>query len=210
VLTRNYKYNTIWNLNTGEFIQYPEPLRNRIWAIYIDNYIDNMDNKVYLYSAYEIIVFTDISFQNYKSIHKFIIPMYSYSIYRVNNYLYAGNIKFDSTTYEKIDDIFTYKAGTTPYFRYPYILFKDCCNIIVTDYNLQKLDSISMCSGPYNEIQQMYVCGYKVYCLIYDGSIKTIAIYCTKKQVSDMTQYLVDSQLLPPELIPSIMSYVGN
>ena len=207
VLTKNYKYNTIINFNTGEFIQYPKSLRDIIWNIYIDT----IDNKVYLYSPYRIIVFTDTTFQNYKSIHTFINPVYSYSFYRVDNYLHVGGIKIDSTTYEQIDDKYVmYNAGTTPYFRYPYILFKDRCNIIVTDYNLQQLDSITMCSEPDDEIQQMYVCGYKVYCLIYDGSIKTIPIYYTEKHVSDMNKYLVDCQLFPPELITSIMSYVGN
>lgn len=88
VLATNYRYNTIWNFNTGEFIQYPEELQNKLWNIYIDK----VDSKVYLYSVDEIIVFTDTTFQNYKIVYKFIVPYYYYMVYRFGNYLHAGNI----------------------------------------------------------------------------------------------------------------------
>lgn len=204
VLVTNYRYNTIWNFNTGEFIPYPEPLKNKLWEIYIDK----IDCKVYLYSAYEIIVFTDTTFQNYKVIYKFIEPFYSYMIYRFGNYLHAGNIKFDVNTYDKIEGIHKLNCRTLPYFRYPHILFKECCDLVITDYNLQKLDSLTMCDKSYDEIQQMYVCGNKVYCLTYDGSIKTITIYCTKKCARDVNTFIKTSDMFPIELCDIIMSYV--
>lgn len=203
VFVKNYRYNTIWNFNTGEFIQYPKELQEKIWNIYIDK----VDSKVYLYSVDEIIVFTDTTFQNYKVVYKFIVPYYSYMVYRFGNYLHAGDIKFDVNTYEKIEGS-NIDCVTLPYFRYPFTLFKECCDIVIIDYNLQKLDSLTMCDKSYDEIQQMYVCGNKVYCIIYDGSIKTITIYCTKKCAHDMNTFIVSSEMFPPELCNIIMSYV--
>lgn len=204
VFARNYKYNTIWNFNTGEFIQYPEPLKNRIWNIYIDK----VDFKVYLYSTYEIIVFTDTTFQQYKVIYKFIVPNNSYNLYRFDNYLHAGNIKFDVTTHEKIAGVYNFTCRTQPYLRYPFTLFNEYDNIVITDYNLQKLDSLTMCDKIYDEIQQMYVCNNKAYCLSYDGSIKTITIYCSKKCAHDMNTFIESSEMFPAELCNIIMSYV--
>lgn len=205
VLVTNYRYNTIWNFNTGEFIPYPEPLKNKLWNIYIDK----IDSKVYLYSAHDIIVFTDTTFQNYKVIYKFIEPYLSYMFYRFGNYLFAGDIKFDVPTYEKIAGVYNFaNCNTLPYFRYPFTLFKECCDIVITDYNLQKLDSLTMCDKTYDEIQQMHVCGDKAYCLMYDGSIKTITIYCTKKCAHDMNTFIETSEMFPPELCNIIMSYV--
>lgn len=40
------------------------------------------------------------------------------------------------TTYEKIEGVYNFNCGTQPYISYPHTLFKDCCDIVVTDYNL--------------------------------------------------------------------------
>lgn len=205
VFVKNYRYNTIWNLNTGEFIPYPKELQELIWNIYIDK----IDSKVYLYSSHGIIVFTDTTFQQYKVIYKF-MPNNA-PIYRFDNYLHAGDIKFDVNTYETIYDVpptLNFNCASVPYFRWSYILFKVDCDIVITDYNLQKLDSLTICDNSYDEIQQMYVYGNKAYCLMYDGSIKTITIYCTKKCAHDMNTFIETSEMFPPELCNIIMSYV--
>lgn len=205
VLARNYKYNEIWNFNTKALIPYPKELLRSIWRIYIDN----VSSKVYIYSDYKIIVFTDLTFQNYTIIDEHSKPTY-YDIYpyRLGKYIYIKHYKIDADTYELIDNPNYYGSYREPYFTKQYIIFCSDRTITFTDYNLEIIGHIDICDESC-VIEQVYVLGYKVFCPLDDGTIKTCPIYCTKQQATDMSQYLDDCNVLPPELNACVMSYVG-
>ena len=231
ILTNNYKYNSIWNYNTAKYIPYPKELQNTIYYVYIDE----VDKKVYLYSSYRLIIFTDLIFQNYKVLCESKEPVFlNMHPFRIGKCVLFGfqiidaesgtNITpadsvINTVTYEKTLGMYGnthlrpitnmpdyYKSN--PCFTNQYIIFNTEFNIIVTDYNFTKLDTITICDkSDDNEIQKTYIRGKKVFCTLEDGSIKTCVIYCTKQDVADMNQYLTDCQLFPPEIITNIMSY---
>ena len=231
VLTDNYKYNTIWHYNTGKHIPYPKELQNVIYYVYIDD----VGKKVYLYSSYHLIIFTDLTFQNYTVLCESKEQVFlNIKPFRIGKHIHFGYQIIDADTGinitppDSVKNTVTYKksqynGGTclspvinmpdyyksNPCFTNQYILFNTEYTIHVLDYNLNSVGTILVYENEDLGVNKIYSRGNKVFCIYNDDTITTFTIYCTKQDVANMDKFLNDCQLLPPELIISIMSYVG-
>lgn len=234
VLTDNYKYNMIWHYNPSDnnsrLIPYPNELQNTIYYVYIDE----VAKKVYLYSPYRLIIFTDLTFQNYTILCDSNEPVFcNITPFRVGKHIHFGYQKIDAecgtniTPKDSVVNTVTYKKFTEngtdcytlvinmpdyynskPCFTNQYILFNVEYTILILDYNFNSVGIVPY-KGYELGVNKIYARGNKVFCVFYDDTITTFAIYCTKQDAADMNQYLTDCQLFPPELIMNIMTYMG-
>jgi hypothetical protein len=235
VLTDNYKYNSIWHYNPTDnnscFIPYPEQLQNTIYYVYIDE----VDKKVYLYSSYRLIVFTDLTFQNYKVLCESNDPVFSnIHPFKIGKHIHFGYQKIDAvsgtniTPPDSVSNTLTYKLTqyngvnyytpvinmsdyykSKPCFANRYILFNTEYTIHILDYNLNSVGIIPVYKDEDLGVNKIYARGNKVFCIYDDDTITTFTIYCTKQDAADMNKFLKDCQLLPQELIINVMEYVG-